>query len=87
MFAAYRRGDGVFVRMLCAICQTELPFEHAWLAFRPPEDRGSPALWVHRACIDGRAEQIYGAPHVTLWRGEAAFQGLVQGWKGHRAAR
>jgi hypothetical protein len=72
MFAMRRRGgDDVEPMLLCVVCREPLPLRDGWVGFRPvTADRpSSDGQWLHRACLNGQAETLFGEKRVVLWRG------------------
>jgi hypothetical protein len=76
MICVTSREGATYVVLCCAVCQKPLTLDTAWLSFPPGAD-GVEGKWLHRRCGDGQLAQLWGSPHVTLMRGEAALQAMA----------
>jgi hypothetical protein len=79
MFAMRRRGgDDVEPMLLCVVCRKPVALRDGWVGFHPvtadhPQSAGQ---WLHRACLNGQAETLFGGRRVVLWR-EGTHDDLV----------
>lgn len=73
MFVILRKGYGADFepQLRCAVCQKKLPLHESWLAFHALSEEApeAEASWVHKPCLDGRAQGVLRSARVTLWRG------------------
>jgi hypothetical protein len=68
--------DGTSVILCCELCKQPLRLAETWLVFRPGSD-GAEGKWIHKACGDGRIEQLVGAPRAVLMRGTDALVAMA----------
>jgi hypothetical protein len=66
------RGSGD-VFLCCDVCKRPLRLASSWLAFRPDQQL-TEGRWVHKDCLDGTVETLFGQRRVTLLRGTEALQ-------------
>jgi hypothetical protein len=83
MWELVKFGDGLTVRVSCCICCQPMRLDTAWVGFVPPEHSGEAAegRWLHKSCVDGGVERVFGSPHVTLMRGFEVVTRLVKQWR------
>jgi len=80
MFVIRWRGLGeVEPHLLCAVCHRAMPLTDAWLGFSPPTAATpqSSGQWVHRACVNGRAETLFDTTRLTFWHAPDFLQRLL----------
>jgi hypothetical protein len=64
----------------CTICRKALPMSAAWVAFPvlAPGVTQTDGQFVHRSCIDGRAQETIHVPRFMLWRGVSLLECLLR---------
>jgi hypothetical protein len=91
-----RRGGGNDVEptLVCTVCRQALHMQEAWLAFTPvtEDEPQSAGVWVHKACVSGRAMSRFHTPRLVLWRGVDFLSRLLRATEiperpGHRDGR
>jgi hypothetical protein len=62
--------------LCCSICHRAFPtLERAWLA---SPSGGGQGIWVHQACLSGRAQALLGTSAYRLRRADFALYSLVR---------
>jgi hypothetical protein len=68
--------SGTRVELWCTVCRQRLTLGQAWLAFPTNGDQAE-GKWIHRDCLNGQVEAVFGVPTITMMRGDAALSHLA----------
>jgi hypothetical protein len=81
MVTVQRLSEGdIKLRLSCVVCGAALCLDDCVLAFtQAPTTVQLPAYWLHRRCLTGNRNRLFGTPIVTTWSGREAMQRLAQG--------
>jgi hypothetical protein len=75
MVQVVNHPDAFRLLWCCRVCRQRCTLNDLWLVF--PVGSAVEGVWVHRRCVEGRVEALFGTRRITLMRGLDALRQLA----------